>query len=211
MLNKNSFNIKNYSDLKENMNKYGISSQLKFFALININNTEILDIIKISLLVKVIKLSFNKGENDNIINKLKNSKNINDLNKKLIKNRKMKLLYLINSILYSKEVISQSNESFYNLFQDLVFYVNVIFLKLKLIDGYLSLGLLNINNNNNLNISEISKQISGFDSPKNFLKHIISIAREKPFLFISEMERKLGFFIDPYIKFKSSISIEYIY
>ena len=72
MLNKNSFNIKNYSDLKENMNKYGISSQLKFFALININNTEILDIIKISLLVKVIKLSFNKGENDNIINKLKN-------------------------------------------------------------------------------------------------------------------------------------------
>ena len=208
MLNKNSFNIKNYSDLKENMNKYGISSQLKFFALININNTEILDIIKISLLVKVIKLSFNKGENDNIINKLKNSKNINDLNKKLIKNRKMKLLYLINSILYSKEVISQSNESFYNLFQDLVFYVNVIFLKLKLIDGYLSLGLLNINNNNNLNISEISKQISGFDSPKNFLKHIISIAREKPFLFISEMERKLGFSIDPYIKFKSSISIE---
>ena len=208
MLNKNSFNIKNYSDLKENMNKYGISSQIKFFALLNINNTEILDIIKISLLVKVIKLSFNKGENDNIINKLKDSKNFDNMNKKLIKNRKIKILFLINSILYSSEVISQSKQSFYNLFQDLVFYVNVIFLKLKLIDGYLSLGLLNINKNNNINISEISKQITGFESPKNFLKHIISIAREKPFLFISEMERKLGFIIDPFIKFKSSISIE---
>ena len=208
MLNKNSFNIKNYSDLKENMNRYGISSQIKFFALVNINNPEILDIIKISLLVKVIKLSFNKGENDNIIYKLKNSNNFNNYNKKLLKNRKTKILYIINSILYSSEVISHSRHSFYSLLQDLVFYVNVIFLKLKLIDGYLSLGLLNINKNNSINISELSKQITGFDSPKNFLKHIISIAREKPFLFITELERKLGFVIDPYIKFKSSISIE---
>ena len=91
MMNKNSFNIKNYSDLKENMNKFGISSQLKFFALININNPEILDIIKISLLVKAIKLYFNKGENDSIINKLRNLKNYDNSNNKLLKYRKTKI------------------------------------------------------------------------------------------------------------------------
>ena len=211
MMNKNSFNIKNYSDLKENMNKYGISSQLKFFALINITNQEILDIIKISLLVKVIKLSFNKRENDNIINKLKNFKNCNNYNNKLIKYKKTKILYIINSILYLNEAFSQSKKFVYNLFEDLVFYVNVIFLKLKLIDGYLSLGLLNINKNHNMNFDELSKQITGFESPTNFLKHIINRAREKPFLFLTEMESKLHFIIDPFIKFKSSISIESMY
>ena len=211
MMNKNSFNIKNYSDLKENMNKYGIPSQLKFFALININNLEILDIIKIALLIKVIKLSFNKEENDNIINKIKSFKNNDNFNNKLLKYRKTKILYIINSILYLNEAVSQSKQFVLNLFEDLVFYVNVIFLKLKLIDGYLSLGLLNINKNNNMNLDELSRQITGFESPKNFLKHIINIAREKPFLFLTEMERKLNFVIDPFIKFKSSISIESLY
>ena len=211
MMNKNSFNIKNYADLKENMNKYGIPSQLKFFALININNKEILDIIKIALLIKVIKLSFNKEENDNIIYKIKSFKNNDNFNNKLLKYRKTKILYIINSILYLDEAISQSKQFVLNLYEDLVFYVNVIFLKLKLIDGYLSLGLLNINKNNNLNLDELSRQITGFESPKNFLKHIINIAREKPFLFLTEMERKLNFIIDPFIKFKSSISIESMY
>ena len=210
MLNKNSFNIKTYSDLKENMNKYGISSQLKFFSLININNSEISDIIKISLLVKAIKFIFNKNDNNNILYKLKNSKisNNNDPNK-FYEHRKTKLLYIIKSILYPNEIINQSREYFNNLFKELVFYVNIIFLKLKLIDGYLSLGLLNIQKNNmNMNINIISKKVTGFCSAKDFLKHIINIARNKPFLFLTEMEYKLKFIIDPFIKFKSSISIE---
>ena len=213
MLNKNSFNIKNYSDLKENMKKYGICSQLKFFALININNVEIIDIIKISLLVKAIKFIFNKKENDIILYKLNDIKNITnntDMNK-LIEKRKIKILYIIKSILYPNEIINQSKHFFNNLYEDLVFYVNVIFLKLKLIDGYLSLGLLNINKDSNMNINLISKEICGFESPKDFLKHIIKIARNKPFLFLSEMEYKLKFIIDPFIKFKSSISIESMY
>ena len=87
----------------------------------------------------------------------------------------------------------------------------MLFLKLKLIDKYLSFGFLNINKNNNINISDISKKISGFDLPKNFLKYIISIARVKLFLFLSEMEQKLKFVIDPFIKFKASISIESLF
>ena len=213
MLNKNSFNIKNYSDLKENMKKYGICSQLKFFALTNINNAEITDIIKISLLVKAIKFIFYKRDNENILYKLNDVKNINnnvDINK-FAEYHKTKILYIIKSILFPNEIITQSKHFFNNLYEDLVFYVNVIFLKLKLIDGYLSLGLLNINKNNNMNINIITKEICGFESPKDFLKHIIKIARNKPFLFLSEMEYKLKFVINPFIKFKSSISIESIY
>ena len=97
------------------MHKYGISSQLRFFGLINITNPEILYIIKISLLVKVIKFIFNKKENDSIINKLKNFKNNNDINKFV------QILYIINSILYTNEMISQSKEFIYNLFKDLIF------------------------------------------------------------------------------------------
>ena len=54
------------------------------------------------------------------------------------------IILIIN---YLDEAISQSKQFVLNLYEDLVFYVNVIFLKLKLIDGYLSLGLLNINKN----------------------------------------------------------------
>ena len=218
MLNKNTYNIKSYSDLKESMNKYGISSQLKFFSLVNINNPDILDIIKISLLIKAINFIFNKKDNDGIINKLNSiinndyNNNHNDMNK-LLDYRKTKLLYIIKSILYPNEIMNQFKTFVVNLFEDLVFYVNVIFLKLKLIDEYLSLGLLNINKNNNINmnINTISERLSGFESPKSFLKHIISVARKKPFLFLNEMEYKLKFMIDPFIKFKSSISIESMY
>ena len=59
-----------------------------------------------------------------------------------------------------------------------------------------------------MNINIISKKISGFESPKDFLKIIIANARKTPFLFLIEMEMKLKFIIDPFIKFKSSISIE---
>jgi hypothetical protein len=212
MLNKNTYNIKSYSDLKENMNKYGISSQLKFFSLININNPDILDIIKISLLIKAINFIFNKKDNDNIIAKLNTiieDNSNNDMNK-FLEYRKTKILYIIKSILYPNEIMNQFKTFVVNLYEDLVFYVNVIFLKLKLIDEYLSLGLLNINKNSNINmnIKTISERLSGFESPKSFLKHIINIARNKPFLFLSEMEYKLKFIIDPFIKFKSSISIE---
>ena len=212
MMNKNSYNIKNYADLKENMKKYGICSQLKFFALVNINNNEILDIIKVSLLVKAIKFIFNKKDNDMILYKLSNISinNNNDINK-LLEYRKTKILYIIKCILYPNEILNQIKHFFNNLYEELVFYVNVIFLKLKLIDGYLSLGLLNITKNNNMNINLISKEICGFESPKHFLKHIIKIARDKPFLFLTEMEHKLNFIVDPFVKFKSSISLESMY
>ena len=46
-LSKNSYNIKTYSDLKINMKKFGINSLLRFFALMEIDNNEINNIIKI--------------------------------------------------------------------------------------------------------------------------------------------------------------------
>ena len=206
MLNKNSYNIKTYSDLKENMNKYGISTHLKFFSLINIYNTDITDIIKISLLIKCIKFIFNKKDNDYILDKISST----DMPFKFCEYRRTKILYIIKAILYPNEIINQSKEFFNWIYEDLVFYINVLFLKLKLIDGYLSLGLFNLNDNKNMNmdINIISKKISGFESPKSFLKHIIEIARNKPFLFLNDLEYKLKFIINPFIKFKASISIE---
>ena len=202
-ISKNSFNIKTYSDLKQNMKKYGINSILRFFALMLIDNKDINNIIKISFLIKAIKFVFNKETNN-----LK----YNEQGIKFI------LMKYINSILYPSEIINKEKEKFEHIFKELIFYSNILFLKLKLIDNYLNLGLLSIddikdiNNNNNIknifNNNKNNSKLTFLNSPEEFLIHIISIARKIPFLFLSELEYKLNFIIDPYIKFKSSISIE---
>ena len=208
-LSQNSFNIKTYSDLKKNMNKYGINSILRFFSLIVIDNPEITDIIKISLLVKCIKFAFNKENNQNNFNY--NEDGI-----------KYMLIKYIKSILYPNEIFPKEQSHFEILFKELVFYSNILFLKLKLIDYYLNLDLLSlidikdqkIGSNNIVNLlnedkmNSISKKLSGFNSPEEFLLNIISISRKKPFLFLSELELKLNFVINPFIKFKSSLSLE---
>ena len=209
-LSQNSFNFKTYSDLKQNMNKYGMNNILRFFALIIIDNPEITDIIKISFLIKAIKYAFNKENNQNNFN-------YNEEGIKFI------LIKYIKSILYPNEILPKEQIPFEILFKELVFYTNILFLKLKLIDYYLNLDILSLvdirdqnpnSNNNTSNILKeekiklISQKLTGFNSPEEFLIHIISIARKKPFLFLSELEQKLNFVINPFIKFKSSLSIE---
>jgi len=207
-LSQNAFNIKSYSDLKKYMKKYGINSILRFFSLAIIDNDEITDIIKISLLVKAIKFSFNKEKNNSL-----------KYNEESIK---IKLFKYIKSILYPSELLPKEQVFFDSIFRELVFYSNFLFLKLKLIDYYLNLELLSLGDIKDQNIKVdvsysslkdekmkmISEKLDGLNSPENFLIHIISIARKKPFLFLSELEQKLNFIINPFIKFKSSLSIE---
>jgi hypothetical protein len=117
------------------MKRFGIISQLKFFSLVNIDNDDITDIIKISLLVKLIKYIFNKQDNNT---------NYNDRTKYLFENERIeRIFFLIQSILYINEILPHEENKFEQLYEELVFYINIIFLKLKLIDDYLSLGLLN--------------------------------------------------------------------
>ena len=78
------------------------------------------------------------------------------------------------------------------------------FYRKKIIDDYLSLGLLN----NECIKNNFLYSFINIKSTPDFLKHIILISRNKPFLFISEMEKKLKFIIEPFVKFKCSISIE---
>ena len=212
-LNKNSYNIKTYAQLKESMKKFGINSHLKFFSLVNIDNTEITDIIKISLLVKLIKFIFNRKDC---------TLNYNNKTKYLFEDeRRGRIIFIIKSFLYTNEISPGENKEFEKLFEELVFYMNVFFFKLKLIDSYLYLGLLNEKSLSEINIScakknlilkedmdSLVQKISGFDSSKDFLKHIIFTARKKPFLFLSELEMKLNFVINPFIKYKASLSIE---
>ena len=199
ILNKNNFNIKTYSDLKYFMKKYSINTNLLFFALIYIKNEDILDIIKIHLLIKVIYQIY--------INEDIYLKNLIKLN----------IILYIKNILYPHELTFGSERREFNIFYSkILFYANVLFFRYKLIDDYMGLGLLNVKlerkgplginiNNYNKKIGEI---IQGFNSPKEFIKHIILIARKKPFLFLTELEQKLNVIINPYIKFKSSLSIE---
>ena len=192
MMNKNSFNIKTYSDLKYNLRKYGINSKLLIFSLINIDNHEIIDIIKIHFLIKVIKKIYDNETEDS---KLQDN-----------------IFLYIKSFLYPNELNSNEQKYLIDFYTKILFYTNVLFLNYKLIDDYLSLGLINIKTENHKNIKEyiknVSQKIPGFESPNEFLKHIITICRKKPFLFLTELEHKLNIIINPYIKFKSSLSLE---
>ena len=220
MINDNNFNIKNYSNLKQNMNQYGIDSNLIFFALFIMKNQDIVDIIKISILVKAIKFIVNKIDSENTFEKLINNNNCpfnsvinnnqfsNNSNKNIYVTR---ILYAIQSILYPNEVLTTCKNYVENFFQILIFYMNIIFIKMKLIDNYLSLGVLttsNNDNNTNTNTNNVFIKYKEYETPKNFAKEIIKTARKKPFLFIKELEKKLNFILNPYISFKSSLSLE---
>ena len=205
MFNRNSFNIKRYSDLKYYMKKFGINQNLLFFAMIKINNEEISDIIKIHLLVKSFKfICFDKSSRA-MTNKIRKKSKFKDLN--LYENLRSQLLIYINSLLYPSEILPSFHKLFKGIYEQLLFYANILFFKYKLIDDYLSLGILNLNKFS-LNKNKILYSFFNIQSPQDFLKHCILIARKKPFLFLSELEYELNFLIDPYIKFKSSISIE---
>ena len=217
MINNNNFNIKNYSDLKQKMNQYGIDTNLKFFTLFILKNQDIIDIIKISILSKAIKFIINKKDSEKIITIIKNNNNYFDSsnysfqnnysNNNLFKDIHIaRILYAIQSILYPNEILTKSKNFVEYFYQNLVFYINIIYIKYKLIDDHLSLGLLNTSiSNNNKNIFYKFKE---YESPKLFLKEIIKTSRKKPFLFIKELEKKLNFILNPYILFKSSLSIE---
>ena len=210
MFNKNSYNIKKYQDLKYFLKKYGINQNLLFFSLIKINNKEITDIIKIHLLVKLFKYICFQKDNENALNEIKNRIKLDENNQEvnynnLKQNLKSKIIFYIKSVIYPNELLPIGQKFFKYIYEQLLFFSNILFFKYKLIDDYLSLGLINKEQDKNYNDIYSDYNIN---SPQEFMKHIILTARQKPFLFISEMEYKLNFIIDPFVKFKCSISIE---
>ena len=192
MINKNNFNIKSYSDFKYFMKKYSINSKLLFFSLAYIINDDISDIIMIHLLIKLIYQIF-KRDNQNI-----------------------KKIFLGNIFLYIKNILyprENGTEKFNIFYSQLGFFISILFLNYKLIDEYIGFGLLSQKNeknkmNKNIHNKQSKDIISMIQSPKEFLKHLILIARKKPFLFLSEFENKFNVILNPYMKFKSSISLE---
>ena len=198
----NDTHIISYYGLKKKMKQYGIDSNLRHLILLNIKNKNIIDIIKLSFLVEAIKYIINKEEYENVFDNMNHkessifsSKSSLNNNTSFNEKRKEKILYIIQSILYPNEIISISKNFFEIFYQNLLFYTKVMFIKFKLIKDYLSL-------NEAFNINNI------YPSSKVFLKDIIKCARKKPFIFIKELQYKLNFILNPYILFKSSLSIE---
>ena len=200
MINDNT-RIISYYNLKQKMKQYGIDSNFKHLILFNINNKDILDIIKISFLIKAIKYAINKKENENLFNDMNQkdssifSSKSSLINNSLNEKRKEMILYAIQSILYPNDILSVNKTFFEFFYSNLVFYIKIFFVKFKLINDYISI-------NESFNINK------KYPSSKIFLKHIIKCARKKPFLFIKELQYRLNFILNPYILFKSSLSIE---
>ena len=211
MISKNNYNISTYKGLRENMKKFGINFALVFFSIFSIEYPNIIDILKIGILTTLLKWVFNNEDNINLIFTLNNynekrNSNISiekhfkflNYNDCFLNNRKEKIYYLVKSILYPNEILPISNDYFTFIYKQLTFIMNIKFLKWKLLDEYFFTDFF----------SQKNSQIVNYFSPKNFLYDIILIARKKPFLFLSTLEEQLNFNINPFIKFKSSISLE---
>ena len=110
MLNKNNYNIKTYSDLKYYMKKYSINTNLLFFSLIYIKNEEIVDIIKIHLLIK-------------IMHKIFINENIN-LKHRII----LSIILYIKSILYPHELRLESERKEFCVFYSKIINIFVLIL-----------------------------------------------------------------------------------
>ena len=162
----NDTHIISYYGLKKRMQQYGIDSNFKHLILLNINNKDIIDIIKLSFLVKAIKYIINKKESENLLDNMNQKESSIFSSKSSLNNisfnesRKEKILYAIQSILYPNEILSVSKTFFEFFYQNLLFYTKVMFIKFKLIKDYMNLNeSFNINNK--------------YPSSKIFLKEII--------------------------------------
>ena len=202
--------IDNFNNLRE---RYGINSRLSIFLLFKIKNKKISDLIRISFLLKCIKKFILSYDNINFLIKfLINNEtqangeillidNIcNSKEKCMFDIFRNKIFYLINIIfkrtnyvIDKDKVISKQIELFNTFFKEKI--NSILFFKIleiKAIDSKLGIGYIN-NFDFNLN---------------NIFEDCLSSAFENPFLFLSALETTLGFEIDSYIKFQSSISVE---
>ena len=92
----------------------------------------------------------------NEIKKRQKAKDITELNKEikninLNENLKSKIIFYIKSIIYPNELLPIGQKIFKDIYEQIAFYANILFFKYKLIDDYLSLGLLNNDNKNKNN------------------------------------------------------------
>ena len=139
-----------------------------------ISNQEIYDIIKIHVLIKIINQIF-----------IRDNSNIRDL-------ISIQIPLYIKNILFPHE-LSFGNETKYShyFYSQIIFFTKIFFLKINLIDDYMGLGLLNkklekSKSKKYIFINQIKELIHGFNSPKEFLKHIIFILCKKLFVFLFE-------------------------
>ena len=116
MVNDN-FTIKSYYNLKQIMTRFGINSNLKYLILNNIDNKDIIDILKIYFLAKAITFIINKKNSNILLDKINQKNSIIHSSKSSLSNNALlnirvdDILYSIQSILYPNEVLS-INKSF---------------------------------------------------------------------------------------------------
>lgn len=226
--------IENSDSLNSLFTRYSIPYDLKYFLIPRVKLSKVSDVMKIEILCDLIEktLFFHEGINFlykiyyiNLNNHVKDyeqamKENLTVINEGFFQFIKEKNLY---SIL--KEKIYQSilcifamykaQSSFVNFFFE---QINIHFFmyiqKLRVINKSLFKNRKNQKSENS-NENEINNDIEYYsciddlfsnEYTEIFIKNLILTANERPFLFLSTIENKLQFVIEPSIKFKSSIS-----
>ena len=200
------YNINNTFTLDNFFHRYGVNKSFDFFVLTKMKNSIIADLIKISLLSKLIKkvLYFNEGINIeskifimNLMIFTKNCDRVNNLlldsgfpeiNEKSLQNiHFQKIFLIIQSILKA-----ETNDFTKYFYDNLIYFTFIKVMKLKLLNDYYDFKV------------DFSSQYS----TESIILDFIKTANKKPFLFLSILENQLNISIDKLIKFKASISRE---
>lgn len=208
--------IENTIKLNDFLCRYSIPLEIKYFLIPRIKLSKISDIIKIDFLTDLIMNSLLYQEGLNFISKMlfinynnnikpydiaikENLNVIYDGFYPFIKEKSLMNIYkekVYQSILCILAT-SKCQQSFYNFFFEQLNLNYFLELNtLRVISNYLSKS----------NVNNLYNELFNKDYTNIFIKNCILSANDRPFLFLSTLESKLQITIDPYIKFKASIS-----
>ena len=202
------YNINNTFSLENLFHRYGVNKSFEFFVLMKVKNSDVADLIRLSLLSKLIKkvLYFNEGINIeskiflmNIMSLNNNTRDIKgimldsgftSINELSLQNiHFQKIFMIIQSILHVSASPKEFSSHFYENFN---FFIFTKVMKLKLLNDYF----------------DLKTDFSNKYSVESIIQEFIGTANRKPFLFLSVLEQELNISINQFIKFKASISRE---
>lgn len=204
--------------------RYSIPLELKYFLIPRIKLSKIADILKVDFLVDLIRKTVLFQEGINFVNKvffinLNNhvkpydvamKENLNVINDGFFAFIKEKNLFNIFKEKFYQTIMSifsihKAQPSFVSFFfESLNFTYFSRILNLRIVSEFFT-GRPACKNNPEA-VHLVYEELLSKEYVEIFIKNCILTANERPFLFLSALEKSFNVLIDPYIKFKSSIS-----
>ena len=202
--------IRNYDNLYNFCERFGLNMIFLPFIISKINNKNIINIIKIYLFSNILKHFFCYYQGQNLLLKLSiyeackdkdilNSTDTNTRDNNIIELQRELLVNIIKFFLLPSQFVDSVTSIDYGkkyfletFMENFSFFVFIHTLKIKKFEKFLNFSQTFLSK---MNVKEIINEYS-------------IICRNNPFIFIDTLEKLINFRMNPYLKYKASLDIE---